>query len=208
MTVSKLFVVLWSFLSVAGQNDPRAHAVELAKAEVARGGASRDAITILDVVEKEWRDSSLGCPVRGTTYAQVLTSGYVIRLQTGSIVHTVHVGAGRAVVCGTRAVDGRETKLPRSDAALGLTIAGRARDDLATSRGLRKDRVTIDFYRATTWPDSRLGCEGPAPSDPQPTRGFLIQLSADGKKYEYHSDADGSTAGRICRVGGRADLRR
>ncbi len=48
----------------------------------------------------QWPDAGLGCPRDGEVYATVLTPGYRVLLQVSRTVYTVHVGGGRAVVCG------------------------------------------------------------------------------------------------------------
>jgi len=102
----------------------------------------------------------------------------------------VHVGAGRAVVCQAASpVAGAGSKLSSSEAVTGLKRAEEARADLAKTLGVPSASIVIDFFRATMWPDSRLGCAGEAPSPAGSVRGFLIQLSSGGKTYEFHSDA-------------------
>jgi hypothetical protein len=63
------------------------------------------------------------------------------------------------------------------------------------------------------WPDLSLGCPVQGQEYPsQPTRGFLIELAADGKTYHYHSDmnraiacgvGDGSSTDRLAPTKGR-----
>jgi hypothetical protein len=199
--------VLWLAMSCLGgaqESINRDRAVRLATAELARAiGVAESSVTLVDAVEAEWRDSSLGCPQRGTVYAQALTPGFRVTLRAGRSRYSVHVGAGRAVLCGTPLRgDARDGKIVRSDATAGLQLAEQARTHLAARLRMRPNQVVINFFRPTTWPDARLGCMAPtkppnsvptdtAPMDaapPQPTRGFLIELSAGGTKYEYHAD--------------------
>jgi hypothetical protein len=70
-----------------------------------------------------------------------------------------------------------------------LKLAQQARTNLAARLNLPRDGVTIDFYRRASWPDATLGCAYAGDKrDPQPTRGFRIQLTAGGRPYEFHSD--------------------
>lgn len=174
---------------------PRDAAIDLAKATLAKEVAvGADLIELVDAAEAEWRDSSLGCAQRGMAYAPVITAGYRVTLGIGGDRFVVHVASGRAVVCGKPQTSGggvRNAKLPPADPLAGLRLAEQARADLASRLRVGKDRVTISFFRATLWPDPSLGCPIEAETYPQqPTKGFLIELTADGKAYEYHSDMD------------------
>jgi hypothetical protein len=40
-----------------------------------------DEISFVETTEVEWPDSSLGCPQPGMDYLQVITPGYLIRLE-------------------------------------------------------------------------------------------------------------------------------
>ena len=48
---------------------------------VAKLGVSEEEITVVSVEAVIWRDASLGCPMKGRMYAQVLTPGYQIILE-------------------------------------------------------------------------------------------------------------------------------
>jgi hypothetical protein len=41
-------------------------------------------IVLLEATSVVWPDASLGCPQEGMLYAQVLTPGYLIRLESGN----------------------------------------------------------------------------------------------------------------------------
>jgi hypothetical protein len=49
-----------------------------------------DEIQVVSVEAVEWPDSSLGCPVEGRDYAQVITPGYEILLQVGENIYRYH----------------------------------------------------------------------------------------------------------------------
>jgi hypothetical protein len=51
------------------------------------------------VEEVTWPDSSLGCPEPGMNYAQVLTPGYRIKLQSGGKVYEYHTGNDVVKLC-------------------------------------------------------------------------------------------------------------
>ena len=157
---------------------------------------------LVSITDAVWRDSSLGCPARGNVYTQVMSSGYRVTLSLQGTPYVVHVGQGRAVVCGNAAgavkrvppppsdaSAARESKLPSTSAVAGLKLAEQARADLARKLGVEKDAVTINFFRPAEWPDASLGCpaEGQMYTQ-QLTKGFTIELASAGKNYEYHSD--------------------
>ena len=72
--------------------------VGLAKADLAeRLGINPDEIKVQSVEETEFPDASLGVPEPGKVYAQVITSGYVIRLSVEGTVYEYH-GSGERVV--------------------------------------------------------------------------------------------------------------
>jgi hypothetical protein len=69
-----------------------------------------------------------------------------------------------------------------------LQLAIRARNDLALKLGIRVDDISIASAQAVSWPDSSLGCPQPGMAYSQVvTPGYLIQLEANGKMYEYHA---------------------
>ena len=189
-------VLLLALMTIAGgQAAPRDAAIDQARAAVAREFAvGTDVIEVLDVVEAEWRDSSLGCPERGMFYAPVMTSGYGVTLGVGRDRFVVHVASGRVVICGkprTPTGDARDAKLPPANALVGLRLAERARVDLARSLKVGRTSVTVNFFRPVIWPDPSLGCPVKGREYPrEPTSGFLIELASNGKTYEYHSDTN------------------
>jgi len=188
--------VVW-WMVMLGQSDAqeltRERAVAMATAELMRVvGMAEASIAVVDATAAQWRDSSLGCPQRGMAYEPVITPGYRVTLRAGNGRHSVHVGAGRAVLCGTPLRgDARDGKLARPSPTAGLKLAEQARTDAAARLGIPPERIAINFFRPTTWPDAQLGCPAPAGEaapQPQPVRGFLIELSAAGTTYEYHAD--------------------
>jgi len=49
-----------------------------------------DEISFVEITEVEWSDSSLGCPQAGMDYLQVITSGYLIRLEANAQMYEYH----------------------------------------------------------------------------------------------------------------------
>jgi len=64
-----------------------------------RLGVTEEAILVKSVEEKQWRNSSLGCPQPGMMYAQVITPGYRIVLTVGENDYDFHTDMSRAILC-------------------------------------------------------------------------------------------------------------
>ena len=59
------------------------------------------AIRLFDLNAMDWPDESLGCPLGGQNYAQVITPGYLIELEVDSAIYIFHSDqATRVVLCG------------------------------------------------------------------------------------------------------------
>jgi hypothetical protein len=146
-----------------------------------------DRIRLGHASAKQWPDASLGCPEKGMVYAQVVTPGYWVQLQVDEKVYDIRVGNGRALVCEPKLESGpRKTYVGTMARLYNL-----ARHDLAGRLKVGEKDVRVSSVRAQTWPDAGLGCgDGDTSPSPGETRGFLIELSHDGKAYEYHSDTE------------------
>jgi len=55
-------------------------------------------IKLLEARPVIWADASLGCPQPGMVYAQVLTPGFLIRLEAEGRTFEYHAGRGTALV--------------------------------------------------------------------------------------------------------------
>lgn len=66
---------------------------------MARANVSADAITVVSAQPVEWRDSSLGCPIEGMMYTQVITPGYLIVLQANGQEYEYHASTTRVMYC-------------------------------------------------------------------------------------------------------------
>ena len=84
---------------VSGARWEAENLVTLAKENLAeRTGVSFDEIVVEDVKEAEFPDASLGVPEAGRSYAQVITPGYVIRLETDGETYEYHAAGERVVL--------------------------------------------------------------------------------------------------------------
>jgi hypothetical protein len=73
--------------------------VDLAKQDLAqRTGAALNDIQVATVAPVEWNDSSLGCAKPGVNYLQVITSGYLIRLDVQGRGYEYHTDTNRTVI--------------------------------------------------------------------------------------------------------------
>lgn len=61
-------------------------------------GLSAGQITVVAVEAVDWNDSSLGCPQEGFMYAQVITPGYLIKLEAQGQPYEYHTDQGKTVV--------------------------------------------------------------------------------------------------------------
>jgi len=64
-----------------------------------RANAPDSAITVVSALPVEWRDASLGCPIEGMLYAQALTPGYLIVLETNGQTYDYHTSNTLVVYC-------------------------------------------------------------------------------------------------------------
>ncbi len=165
--------------------DARQAALDLARTALAKTLAvGPDELEVVDATPVEWPDAALGCPEKGIVYAQMIVPGYRIRLRADGVTHDVHVGAGRAVVCG-------ETGPTPAERAIATVARLRdlARRDLAVRLKLPEKDVQVTLVRPISWPNAGLGCPEPGRTyEPSQTPGFLIELRARHKLYRYHSD--------------------
>jgi hypothetical protein len=72
--------------------------VQQAIADAARrAGIDPTAVVVVSVEDREWSDSSLGCPQPGQFYAQVITPGFLIVVEAAGQRYEYHTDAGRRV---------------------------------------------------------------------------------------------------------------
>lgn len=130
------------------------------------------------VEPKMWRDASLGCPEPGKVYAQVVTPGYRIVLEVDGEQYQLHTDqSGRSItMC--------EKELQQAPAA--------AVDHLASELGIPPEEIQVRSVEAAEWPDASLGCPEPGKAYAQVvTPGYRVILSAQGERYELHTDREG-----------------
>ena len=61
----------------------------------------RSEMTVFSIRQVDWPDESLGCPIGGQNYAQVITPGYLIELEVGGSIYSFHTNqVTRVILCG------------------------------------------------------------------------------------------------------------
>ncbi len=145
-------------------------------------------IRMVHVTSMNWPDSSLGCPVEGMHYMQVITPGYKVTLQHAQRAYHVHTAKGRAIVCDAGTKPKRvEPKKPLVFSQ--KQIESLAKADLARRLGCQPQDVSISKSSKVQWNDSALGC----PQKGQMyatviTPGYTMTLKYQGIEYTYHAD--------------------
>lgn len=84
-----------------GKMDPKlAGLVAQARADLAkRLGAAADAIALHKAEARDWPDTALGCPEPGKMYAQVITPGFVVVLESAGREYSYHSDGARIFWC-------------------------------------------------------------------------------------------------------------
>lgn len=145
--------------------------------------------TVAAIEAKEWSDSSLGCRSPGTMYQPVVTSGYVVLLQSGEQTHEVHVAGERTVICPSVSRSGVRQPPLRARATNLARLEGLAREDLASKLGVPADAVRVTQRVPKQWTPSALECrQPPAAEDAHMMMGFKLFLIHQGRTYTYHTD--------------------
>ncbi len=180
----RLLMLLLSGVAMANADD-QGEAVGLARTHLAQQlSVPEDRLRLEAATPVDWPSPALGCPAKGMMYAQVITPGYRVSFRLDEQRHEVHVGGGRAVVCGpAQPVRG-------ASVLAGLRMYGKARQDLAARLEVPEAGIT-GSWKAVKWPDAALGCPEPGRSyAPAERQGFDIKLESGGKVYRYHADAE------------------
>jgi hypothetical protein len=65
-------------------------------------GVPTDDLVVVMSTQHDWPDSALGCPQPGRAYAQIVTPGYIVTIDTSDLATEVEVhtdGGSRGVSC-------------------------------------------------------------------------------------------------------------
>ena len=177
----------------------RQRLIERATADLVQATSAAAAeITVVSTEEVEWGDTSLGCPHPDEMYAQMITPGYLIVLESGGNTYDFHSGTdpeGPLIQCtedGTPALSGTIEVVTQMDAGVALPrLIERAIADLVQATSAAADEIAVVSTEEVEWSDTSLGCPQPDEMYAQMiTPGYLIVLEGDGNSYEYHSGTD------------------
>ncbi len=163
--------------------------------------AAADEITVVSTEEVEWSDSSLGCPEPDTMYAQVITPGYVIVLESGGHTYEYHAGTdpeGPLVQCQEGAPAAGDAQLGGAIAPLGgvedivlARLIERAMDELVEATGAEAGEITVVSTEEVEWSDTSLGCPEPDTMYAQViTPGYRIVLENGGDSFDFRAGVD------------------
>ncbi len=169
-------------------------AVAEARADLAAAlGVPEASIDIVQVAAVDWPDACLGLPAPGEACAEVITPGFLVRLQAQGVAYEYHTDlAGEAL---RRAgapgppptPDAGGPKLNR-DAAVEAAVA-----DLARRLGVSAQDIALAGAELRQWADACLGLPAPGELCAQViTPGFAITLQFADASYRYRTNADGS----------------
>ena len=177
----------------------RQRLIERATADLVQATSAAAAeITVVSTEEVEWGDTSLGCPHPDEMYAQMITPGYLIVLESGGNTYDFHSGTdpeGPLIQCtedGTPALSGTIEVVTQMDDGVALPrLIERAIADLVQATSAAADEIAVVSTEEVEWSDTSLGCPQPDEMYAQMiTPGYLIVLEGDGNSYEYHSGTD------------------
>jgi hypothetical protein len=74
--------------------------IEMAKDDLAvKLKINKEEIEVVAAGEKNWSNTSLGCPEKGKFYAEVITPGYTIELSVKDTTYIYHAGLDKVVSC-------------------------------------------------------------------------------------------------------------
>jgi len=174
-------------------------AVALARADLARrlGLKTEAAIAVVSVEAVDWPDTSLGCPVPGMMYAQVITPGYRVTLcvSAGGQRYEYHTDQGtQAVLCqeGKRAGAMPAPTVVVTDPRVQRAVES-ARTDLARRLGVDPAAIVVVQVYADEFPAQDLGCPPPGttgptrPDQPAFVTGLEIRLAVGERQYVYRA---------------------
>lgn len=186
--------------SIAGELE---QAVKLAVDAVAeQTQVDVNLIKVVAAASVAWSDTNSGCQGSTTTSASQ-TQGYRVLLDAAGTIYAVHVGAGKALICGRgiglasgslAAVQEDSTMQgnaePEPEDKASQALISKARTDLAKRLAVEPDEIHFIKFKPVVWPDGGLGCPRPGMVYTQVQQdGVLIRFEVRGRRYDYHGGA-------------------
>ena len=159
----------------------REQAVSTARQLVAeRVQGTVDIVSILSVEPFKWSDFCLGFPAPDEICPDGQIDGYIIMLSANGQLFEAHTDVEGVNVRFSSANYTAETPQEKTI----LLLAGQL--------NILPTEVLVQSIQPVQWPDSCLGISGSGNCLTVITPGFRIILEARGKRFEYHSNLDGS----------------
>jgi len=153
-------------------------------------GLSSDELTLVSAKQVTWRDTSLGCPQEGMSYAQVLVEGWrIVFVDVSGQEYDVRTAQSLEdfIIC----------QQPQTDSSDGATGGISSAKDAAVNAlmahlDVARDEISIVSIEVVEWRNSCLGCSAPGEVCLDViTPGYRINLDYGGETYSVHADSMG-----------------
>ncbi len=170
-----------------------ADVVALARADLAqRLDVEPEAIKVISVEEVTWPDASLGCPQPGRTYAQGVTPGFRVVLESSPGRAVYHTDRARALILCEEETVSKPT--PPSSVQSGLdSLIEAIKEDLAQRLSVDVEHIDLAEVKSVVWPDGSLGCPRPGMMYTQAqVPGYRLVLLYEDREFHYHASRSGS----------------
>ena len=141
-------------------------------------------VTVVELEEVTWPDASLGCPLPGMMYAQVLVPGYRVTLEAVGRRFEYHTDrTSRAV----RVPQDQVTPPPADAGGDAPEVAGKAIADLSARLRVDPSEIKTISFNEKMWTDGSLGLPEPGMVYTKAiVSGYLVVLETGGRQYEYN----------------------
>jgi len=189
-------IVLLALLSFGACGDARAPTQPTDPGSVARRVVAEflsvpiTEVTLISLEAQDFNNSSLGCPEPDMAYQQVVTPGYRASIEAEGRRFDVRVAGGHGKICRNN-WRSSPTRHSGGEAAVS-SMANLARRDLAGLLDIGAPKIRILDIRPYDGKNPPTGCTPQCAGDEE-SCGYIIGLSYDGRRYDYHA-ADGHVA--------------
>ena len=141
-------------------------------------------VTVVGLEEVTWSDASLGCPLPGMMYAQVLVPGYRVTLEAVGRRFEYHTDRT------SRAVRVAQAQMTPPDVAVPEDlpeVVGKAITDLSARLRVESSEIKTISFNEKMWTDGSLGLPDPGMVYTKAiVSGYLVVLETGGRQYEYN----------------------
>jgi hypothetical protein len=154
-------------------------------------GIDQDEIEPIDFEQREWPDACLGLAVEGEMCAQVITPGFLVRLDAAGETYHVRTDLEARTVRIEELAGRPQVGPPDLERFPDAVEAARAR--LSADLNVPVAGVEVLSYEETEWPDACLGYAGVDELCAEViTPGYRVTARAANRLFEVHTDAGGS----------------